>query len=633
MNTSKTALWWHNIWRSETKNNIALCIVCIVTVVILWTLITISYGFSWSSTFRSLMKVGPTPAGVPVSVHFVLGLIGSVVITPFVFATITVWIRHRAQKVQLGQKRYKWIKNHIVMIGYNSYSASIILNLLTKPDNATTPLIILSAQPPKFLRGEMRTILPPSLQERIIIYAGSPQAEEHIRQLNLHLAKAVYVTLDGKEWSSAYSRAVSTLPKIAKCAGERAQLLPVNLLLNDDRAYEVAQTLNIPDEFKQCNGRQNLDVHMYSFYENWARLLWSYNGLKKENGDFLYDSLDFEPLENTDKYVHLVVVGFGDMGKALVNEAVRLCHYVNFDEATGRGKTRITVIDPKADAYKRTYMAAYPYLLQQATDIDLRFVNAYIEDAEMRTQLAQWATDEQQLLTVAICLKDPDLAMQTALTLPEEVYFTYRQDTIIHRSRILVRQAVRSGMKEIMQANNTHFANLKAFGSYYHGTDIEILNDDMEICVNGLYSERYYDNIDQIDCIEQMDVLAKYKDWQQLWFQTSEMNRQKTRYQIDIYRSIFAFLQRQGYAMGHILTEKKLVEQLARVEHRRWVALISLLGYRQAKPDEKRIEQVKIHNCIVPYDQLTRVEQLKDHVVIITAPILSGWEKLIQKKI
>ena len=632
MNTSKIALWWHNIWRNETKNNIALCIVSIVAVVAIWTLITLACGFSWSSTFRSLMKVGPTPAGVSISVHFILGLIGSVVITPFVFATITVWIRHRAQKVQLGQKRYRWIKNHIVMIGYNPYSASIILNLLTKPENATTPLIILTAQPPKFLRGEMRSLLPPSLQERIIIYAGSPQAEAHIKQLNLPQAKSVYVTLDGKEWDSAYSRAVSTLPLIAKHAKARTNLLPVILLLNDEKAYEVAQTLAIPESFKQFEGKQNIDVHIYNFYENWARLLWSYNGLKDAHGAYLYDRLDFEPLENTDKYVHLVVVGFGDMGKALVNEAIRVCHYVNFDEKTGQGRTRITVIDPKGDTFKRNYLAAYPYLLDQTKDIELEFLSATIEDASVRSQLSAWATDEQQLLTVAICLNNPDLAMQTALALPEEVYFTCRDGVLSHRSRVLVRQAVRSGLTELIEANSDHFAHLKTFGTYYEGTDIELLNDDMEICVNGLYTEQYYDNMDRIGQIEQLDVLAKFSTWQQLWYQTSEMNRQKTRYQIDIHRSIFAYLQRLGIPMGHILTDEALIEQLAQVEHRRWVALSSLLGYRQMKLGEKRTDAVKIHNCIMPYDRLTRVEQLKDHVVIITAPILSAWEKLLNRQ-
>ena len=249
----------------------------------------------------------------------------------------------------------------------------------------------------------------------------------------------------------------------------------------------------------------------------------------------------------------------------------------------------------------------------------------------MRSQLSAWATDEQQLLTVAICLNNPDLAMQTALALPEEVYFTCRDGVLSHRSRVLVRQAVRSGLTELIEANSDHFAHLKTFGTYYEGTDIELLNDDMEICVNGLYTEQYYDNMDRIGQIEQLDVLAKFSTWKQLWYQTSEMNRQKTRYQIDIHRSIFAYLQRLGIPMGHILTDESLIEQLAQVEHRRWVALCSLLGYRQMKPGEKRTDAVKIHNCIMPYDRLTRVEQLKDHVVIITAPILSAWEKLLNR--
>lgn len=630
MNTSKFALWWHNIWRNESKSNIALCIISILVVLLLWMLITLVCGLDWAATFRSLLKVGPTPAGVSASVHFVLGLIGSVVITPFVFALITVWIRRRAQKVQLGQKRYKSIRNHIVMLGYTPYSASIIRNLLTKPENETTPLIILSAQPTKALRAELRSWLPKAIEERIIIYAGSPVAEGHIQQLNLSLAKAVYVTLDGKEWDSAYARALSTLPSLAKYAHPRTNLLPVYVLINDDKAYETSQALTIPESFKQHDGVLTLDVHIYNVYENWARLLWSYDGLKNKQGEYVYDALDFEPLEDTDKYVHLVIVAFNNMGKALLNEAIRVCHYVNFDAKTGRGKTRITVIDPKAETYQRTYRASYPFIAQQVKDIDIEFVPATVEDESVRTQIRSWATDEQQLLTVAICIGNPDIAMQAALNLPEEVFFTYAQDTLTHRSRVLVRQTVRSGIQELFDANSAHYAHLKTFGMYYEGANIDLLNDDVEICVNGLYSEQYYDNIDHIGRIEQINVLDKFSAWQQLWYQTSEMNRQKTRYQIDMHRSIFAYLHRKGIPMGHLLTDQTLIEQLAEVEHRRWNALSTLLNYRQAKPTEKRMDAVKIHNCIMDYDRLPRVEQLKDHVVIITAPILCEWEKSIR---
>lgn len=630
MNTSRFALWWHNIWRNENKSNVALCVVCLLIVVIVWVFLTLVSGAAWNATLNSLLKIG-NPGGVPVGVHFLLGLIGSVVIMPFVFAMITVWIRRRAQKVQLGQKRYKWIRNHIVIIGYTPYSASIIINLMQKEENATSPLIILTMQPPKTLRAELRSLLPKAIEERIIIYAGSPVAEGHIKQLNLHLATAVYVTLEGKEWDSAYARALSTLPSLAKYALPRTNLLPVNLLINDDKAYENSQSLNIPESFKQHDGVQTLDVHIYNVYENWARLLWSYDGLKNKNGDYVYDALDFESLENTDKYVHLVIVAFNNMGKALLNEAIRVCHYVNFDAKTGRGKTRITVIDPKAESYQRNYRASYPFIAQQVKDIDIAFVPATVEDEAVRAQLREWATDEQQLLTVAICIGNPDIAMQAALNLPEEVFFTYANGTLKHRSRVLVRQTVRSGIQELFDANSEHYAHLKTFGMYYEGANIDLLNDDVEICVNGLYSEQYYDNIDQIDRIEQLNVLEKFPAWQQLWYQTSEMNRQKTRYQIDMHRSFFAYMHRKGIPMGHILTDQTLIEQLAEVEHRRWNALISLLNYRQAKPTEKRMDAVKIHNCIMDYDQLTRPEQLKDHVVIITAPILCAWEKQLHQ--
>ena len=632
MNTSKIALWWHNIWRNETKNNVALCVVSIIAVVIVWVLITLIGGYEWRATFQSMMKVGNTP-GLSMGTNLLLGLIGSIVITPFVFATITVWIRHRAQKVQLGQKRYRWVRDHYVMIGYNPYSASIILNLLGKKENETAPLIILTTQRPKAIRSEIRTMLPPSIENRVIIYAGSPESETQIRQLNLGCARGVYVALDGKEWDSAYTRSLSVLPTIAKYAkrSEDGRLLPVNLLINDTTGYEITHTLTLPEAYKQHEGKQTLDVHITNFYENWARLLWSYSGLKDKDGKYVYDRLDFEPLEGTEKYVHLVLVGFNDMGKALMTEAIRVAHYPNYNARTGTGKTRITIIDPQSGAYKRSFEAAYPHLAEQVADVELEFVSSAIEDSAIREQLGKWARDKQQLLTIAICMKEPDKAMQTALALPEEVYFETEGGELRHRSRVLVRQTLRSDLQSMLDANGVRYANLKTFGMYYEGTNIDFLDDSMAVFVNGLYSERFYDDIKSVGEIARVDVRRKYPEWLVKWYQVAEVDRQKTRYQIDMYRSFFAYMERNGVPMGAMVTDQAVIETLAEVEHRRWIAQASLLGYRQARAGEKRQNEVKIHTCIIPYEELTRVEQLKDHVVIISAPILHEWEQQIDK--
>ena len=185
---------------------------------------------------------------------------------------------------------------------------------------------------------------------------------------------------------------------------------------------------------------------------------------------------------------------------------------------------------------------------------------------------------------------------------------------------------MRSSLQDLLDANEVRFAHLKTFGSYYEGATMDLLNDDMATFVNGLYNEHFYDDISRVGEIEHLDWRERMPQWRQQWMALPEKNRRKTRDQIDMYRSVFAYLERQGVAKGKLLTDPDMIEHLAEAEHRRWNAQASLLGYRQARGDEPRMEDVRVHTCIVPYDKLTRVEQLKDHVVVMSALVLREWE-------
>ena len=604
----------------------------------------------------SILKAGspfPCPEKFPLGVHIFLGILNTIIIAPIIIAAVTTSIQYWIKRILIGEKRYNHLKGHYVLIGYNKYSASIINNRLGRKNDETNTLVILTAINPKMIRAELRSLLPKSIEERVIIYAGDPQSEDQITSLRLPYAKSIYVTLDGNEWDSAYTRAMSILPLIAKYTQERSikdkKLLPVNILINDDKAYAIAQTMTLPKSFNHYDGKQNLDVHIYNFYENWARLLWSYKGLKDVDEHYVYDSLDFEVLDSSEKFVHLVVVGYNSMGKALVNEAIRVCHYPNYDAKTKKGKTIITIIDPQAASYKRDFDASYPSFEKQVKDIYLEFINAPIEDMSVRDKISEWAKDENRLLTIAICITDSDTAMQMALNLPEEVYCPYTNLELDYdhernrakvkennsRTHILVRQTVRNTIQELVDANSKHYANLKIFGSYQDGLNLEFLDDNIAVCINGLYCNGYDKNIEKMIEIEEWDVHEKYNaDWLEQWYDssnTSMENKQKTRYQIDMYRSIFAYLKENGVNIDErkIVKNKELVEQLAEVEHRRFIADVTLLGYRQRKDNEWRIDDVKIHNCIDDYKVLSETDQLKDHVVIKACPVLKQWEKIL----
>lgn len=104
-------------------------------------------------------------------------------------------------------------------------------------------------------------------------------------------------------------------------------------------------------------------------------------------GNHPYDALDYYPilqlpdgqLENGEKFVHLVIVGFSGMGQALLLEALRVCHYANYDDTqpeADRLRTQITVIDKDMDALLPHFKLMFPHLDSQVDDLHIEYLDA-----------------------------------------------------------------------------------------------------------------------------------------------------------------------------------------------------------------------------------------------------------------
>ena len=584
----------------------------------------------------------------------IVGIIGIIIFNGLLITAFSSGVERYVERIRDGRKRF-WMRNHYVMIGYNHYSSSIIECILGK-DNKTR-LVVLTSKNVENVRSKFRASLPEEIDNRVIIYSGDGDTEKHVSKLNLERALGVYVMVEGNEWENQYTQSMTLLKEInnyisAHQTVNSESLLPVNLFINDPSAFNLVQCLNLPIDYLGCRTddnsiyKQNIDLHIFNFYENWARLLWSYTGRKKNEG-YYYDSLDFEPIEGTNKYVHLIIVGFNSMGRALLQEALRICHYPNYDEDTCKNKSIITIIDPEAETLKDQWNSQYPFV-NQIKDISIEFVASTCEREDVRTLLREWSDDERQLLTIAFCLSDPDAAMSMAFSLPEELFFHYnnltlepkdinepdKKQKVINnptRVRVLIRQNVKKSISDIISINGIRYKNVRLFGTYLNGFDEALLNDDLSICVNGIYLDESYsklllDEVEGKKSIMAIPYDSKYNEWKNKWLDykdTPETNKMSTRYQIDHYRTLLPILER-----AKSLKEdeyKSLVDLLACAEHRRWIAERTLAGWRQVKEGEKRIDSLKIHTCIVPHSKLLKDDLVKDRNVVKFAPVLADF--------
>lgn len=229
----------------------------------------------------------------------------------------------------------------------------------------------------------MQSQLPEYQERNVLFYSGDIESEEHIARLNIDTAREVYVLGEAEEYGrdSKNLECVHIIFKLRNKGKANKEILTVYVQFDRPASYSTIKKLNILDEYVSKDGEQVLYFRPFNFFENWARLLWGY--YRKND----YDVLDFDPEAKGDsrilckvsnRHVHLVIVGFNRMGRALLLEALRICHYPNYDENTGANKTRITVIDTEMDTLLPQFESQYPYI-RDIVDVEIEYRNARVE--------------------------------------------------------------------------------------------------------------------------------------------------------------------------------------------------------------------------------------------------------------
>lgn len=577
-------------------------------------------------------------------------LLGMFLLGGLLITTMTNIVERRVSDIEEGKVTYKSMSDHYVIIGYGDVTISIIRTIYNitgrrdtcpeedAPTQKYHPTIILTKQNIKMVRSAIFSQLPKKFEKHIYFYSGDIESYEHIKSLNIDKVKEIYILGEKNEYGRD-SKNLECVKTIAKLRGNNDNTLTVNVQFDKLTSYSIIQKISLSDEFLTFNGKRTIYCRPFNFYENWARTLWGYKGDLKHN----YEKLDFETIEG-DKTVHLVIVGFRRMGRALFMEALRQCHYPNFEETpTPKNKTRITILDRELDAMLPEFLAQYPYL-DQIRDIDIKYSNAKIEDKEIREQLIKDTKDPNTLLTIAICLEDPDIALSTGLCMPEEVFYTIENNEVKEtNTRILIRQAlIQEGIGRLLETNNKKYKNVHIFGMSDKGLCKELMNDDLAMYVNAYYDILYYNPKTPSNKNEIIKDYLKYTDGQinsnqelkgnsfidwvilsehhefmhsiakRLWLLLSEDSRFANRYQVDMYDTYIKY---------------QHSDKLMQMEHLRWNADRSIIGYKDTSEHNLKDNEYKLHKDIIPYCQLSPSEQQKD------IDVINNMKKLLNQQV
>lgn len=647
------------------KRQLTLLIAVIVTVLVISSLtvtclhVGLSGGEGWSEQMWVLYNNFVDPGNqfsqdswINRIIVAIVSLLGSILLGGVLISTISNIIERRVETVRTGRAYYKSVRNHYVIIGYSDITSCLIRELHKEDPKAV--VLVMSSQESEKVRYNLQAQLNKEEEQNVHIYFGNIESIGELKRLNIDKAKEVYILGEQGDYGRDSKNIQCVhLVSILKGGAEEGHELPVYTQFERLSSYSVIQKLDImpmeieENQINSTDQKKNYNIYFrpFNIYENWARRLWSLYGLEEDKP---YDSLDYDPicylpdrsLKNQDKYVHLVIVGFGCMGQALLLEALRVCHYANYDdtqESESRIRTTITVIDNQLESKKNRFVAQYPHLEDQIDDIEIYYRNEDVCSSSVRNELKEWSSDEHQMLTIAICISDPDESIMLGINLPDEIYKS--------KTRVLIRQEIQTDLGEIIHKDNSRYRHVKVFGMLIRGISKNMLQDEMPSYINQEYERNgYIVNLYKYLTDNNYSQLQSEKKKTRIsWCGLEENMRWANRYQIDAYQTYFRTL---GYDLVHSLdsdmkpvSPDRFIENLSddqmlvlmRMEKHRWNAERSIEGWRYGSI---RNDVHRVHHLIVPFHKVDGKAKLKDKSVIINMPYLmelAGYKIIASK--
>ncbi len=278
---------------------------------------------------------------------------------------------------------------------------------------------------------------------------------------------------------------------------------------------------------------------------------------------------------------HLVIFGFGRMGRSVALRAAKLGHFANGIEVPER-RLRISVIDRQGTAGEDAFLFRYPRF-REVCRLDVHQLD--LESARARELIEEWSGDPGALTSLVVCFDDQSRAVEVALRLLPAL----QADAV----RVAVRVAHREGLGAMVdrlwsRPEPGARVRVRTFGRLDEGCCSAALQDTREEkLARAIHADFVTRRLAEG---ERSPADRSVVPWSLLEEDLRESNRQQADHVAIKLRSIGADLHpgsassdaRFRFSGGEI-------EMLARMEHHRWNAERLLAGWtRGPKSVERR---------------------------------------------
>lgn len=574
-------------------------------------------------------------------------VIGLILFCGMLISVLSNMLERRVERFRDGDIVYP-MSNHVVIIGFDTMVPMLIQQICAEPKYTGCHILIQSAQPALEIRNKIHTELSYENEKRIVILHARRDSTEDLEKL--YTPKAFEVFLIGETNEHDHdSLNIDCLRKIInihkKCAG--CKLTPFTVLFEYQTTFAAFQTTDLSAEWRKI-----IEFHPFNFYEDWAtKLLVNQEYTNPGCNTIKYPPLDREPITfKSEKHIHLVIIGMSRMGVALGVEAAHLLHFPNFCR-DNKHKTVITFIDPQADDEMNFFQGRYRHFFEispayycdashpEATepqpllsdsdaesanflDIRFEFIKGRAESTFVQKKMSDWANDEHQILTIAVCLNFPPQSIAMGLYLPAVVY----EKNI----SVFVRQETSSALLDMLSENKKEealhkYSHVFPFGMLDSCHDLDGRGIQMGQAINYVYDFVYnYQSLphslpDKQELKDQWNRLSVAHQWSNLY---------------NAYSSVYK-LRSVGVTDSHnISLSNDQIATLAQVEHNRWNVEKLLLGFR--KPTTTELEIIRsskdketeykkkrfVHPDICPYAQLSNKSKNYDCSITACLPLV-----------
>lgn len=345
------------------------------------------------------------------------------------------------------------------------------------------------------------------------------------------------------------------------------------------------------------------EITVFNTYLNSARLL------------FERFPLDGQGISKDDPTeVHLIIIGFGQMGESILLQAVKTSHFAN------RKKLQATVVEIMAKKKSRIFRDHYPQINQLCA---VEFLEYDAEDPDLLDIITGICQREGTKATIVIALDNDAHALSCALG------FLLRLETI--GISMIVRMSEETGLAVLLKseaASSGWMSSIQPFGMTGDTCNLRMLRDDLL----DKYARRIHEDYVNRRLIENPGSkelnLAK---WDKLNPDFKDSNRQQADHIPVKLRAIGCRIAgAKDEAEGLQVFTTGEIELLAMMEHDRWVAERMIAGWTPGPKDPTR----KKSPYLVAWEELSESIREYDRESVRNIPsILAMADKKIIRMI